>query len=336
MIDQAKIVKYNYREEVETQIYAYEQALEDQPDYVVFDDTQKFAIVASANQALWIDLGAQSNGEYNLDTRFNMKDFKCLMAYGGKFYLLANKLDDKLGYYLLEINTNFKENSVHHFVIKWVNKLNIGNADLDVVTHTDTGEDDDTETVRAEIIISFKTIYENTYTVLVLDLASFRILYKHDIYQLWESPVKGFLSTYAKDFIVLNKDGMSFIRLDEKRHRRQIIDGQQGIQPMVHSLHAAAYLKVEDTNMIQFEESTSREEKCLVKIQQQHLDSNGNTYYDEIFRINMDEMDLVEIILVQSIFLLDSSNEILELIDLQPDRGLFFKSFMELDLANLI
>lgn len=66
------------------------------------------------------------------------------------------------------------------------------------------------------------------------------------------------------------------------------------------------------------------------------MDSNGNTYYDEIFRINMEEMDLVEIILVQSIFLLDSSNEILELIDLQPNRTLFFKSFMELDLANLI
>lgn len=32
--------------------------------------------------------------------------------------------------------------------------------------------------------------------------------------------------------------------------------------------------------------------------------------------MSMEEMDLVEIILVQSIFLLDSSNEILELIDL--------------------
>lgn len=102
----------------------------------MFDKTQKFAIVASANQALWIDLTANSRAEYNLDTRFNMRDFKCLMAYGDKFYLLANKLDDKLGYYLLEINSNFRENSEHHFVIKWVNKLNIDSADLDVVIHS--------------------------------------------------------------------------------------------------------------------------------------------------------------------------------------------------------
>lgn len=332
MIDQKGIYKYNYRDETDAMIYAFSEPLEDQPDYVVFDQSQKFAMVASASQAIWIDLAAKK--AELLDSQFSMTDFKCLMTYGDKFYLLANKLDEKLGYYLLEINTNYAADKDYVFVIKWVNKLNIGNADLDVVRHVKV-DDDNNETVRSEIIISFKTIYENTYTVLVLDLSSYRILYKHNIYQLWESPVKGFLSTFAKDFIVLNKDGMSFIRLDDKRHRRQI-DGQHGIQPMVHSLHAAAYLKVEDTNMIQFEESTSRVEKCLVMIQQQHLDNNGNTYYDEIFRLSMEEMDLVEIILVQSIFLLDSSNEILELIDLQPNRTLFFKSFMELDLANLI
>ena len=97
-------------------------------------------------------------------------------------------------------------------------------------------------------------------------METYRILYKHNIYQLWESPVKGFLSTFAKDFIVLNKDGMSFIRLDEQVNRRQIVDGNHGIQPMVHSLHAAAYLKVEETNLIQFDESSTKEEKCMVLI----------------------------------------------------------------------
>lgn len=57
------------------------------------------------------------------------------MSFEDKFYILANKLDEKLGYYLLEINKNYKDKKSHSFVIKWVNKLNIGNVDLDVVTH---------------------------------------------------------------------------------------------------------------------------------------------------------------------------------------------------------
>lgn len=267
MIHQGGIVKYNYMEETETQIYAFKEPLEDQPDYAVFDKSQKFCIIASSSQALWINISAASRVEIELDTKFKLSEIKCLMSYGEKFFLLANKLNDKLGYYLLEINTDYMTNPEHHFVIKWVNKLNIGNVDLDVITHTDVNEEGK-EVVRNEIIISFKTIYENIYTVLVMEMDTYRILYKHNIYQLWESPVKGFLSTYAKDFIVLNKDGMSFIRLDEKLHRRQISDSANEMQPMVHSLHAAAYLKVENTNMIQFDESSSREEKCLVKIQQ--------------------------------------------------------------------
>ena len=47
-------------------------------------------------------------------------------------------------------------------------------------------------------------------------------------------------------------------------------------------------------------------------------------------------MGLRELILVQSLFFLETSSEIMDLIELQPNNQLFFKSFMELDQANLI
>lgn len=182
---------------------------------------------------------------------------------------------------------------------------------------------------KSSIIVSFKTIYENTYTVLVMDLETDRIQFKHNNYQLWESPVLGFLSTYFNDFIILNKDGMSFIRLGDKESRRSI-PSQDGTMRMVHSLNSANYLKIEDSNMINFENSMLGDVKTVI-IQEQHLDKSGNTYYDEIFRINLELMGLRELILVQSLFFLETSGEIMELIELQPNNSLFFKSFMELD-----
>lgn len=85
---------------------------------------------------------------------------------------------------------------------------------------------------------------------------------------------------------------------------------------MVHSLNSVNYLKIEESNMIQFDKAVSKDDKCEVTIQEQHYDQHGNTYYDKIFMINMEEMDLTMLILVQSIFMLDSSSRILELIDL--------------------
>ena len=51
---------------------------------------------------------------------------------------------------------------------------------------------------------------------------------------------------------------------------------------MVHSLRSADYLKIEDSNMINFENSMLGDVKTVI-IQEQHLDKLGNTSYDEIF-----------------------------------------------------
>ena len=47
-------------------------------------------------------------------------------------------------------------------------------------------------------------------------------------------------------------------------------------------------------------------------------------------------MELKQLILIESLFKLGSATEIIELIDIQPNNSLFFKSFMELDKMNMI
>ena len=224
-----------------------------------------------------------------------------------KFYVLANKSKKKLGYFLLELDCCLSSNiSNHKYVIKWVDKLEIGDGGLQILNYKES---------KQAIIVSFKVIYENTYTVLIVDKNNYRILYKHNSYQLWESPCLGFLNTFTNDFIILNRDGTSFIPLGDNTDRRAI-ENRNDTMRMVHSLNSASFLKIEDSNMIQFERPMVGENNRVVQIQEQHYDAQGNTYYDEIFRLNMQEMNLIELLLIQSVFNCETSVEIMDLIKL--------------------
>lgn len=100
--------------------------------------------------------------------------------------------------------------------------------------------------------MSFKTIYENTYTIMVIDRDSCKVLYRHINYQLWESPVSGFLCTFNNDFVILNKDGMSFAKLGSKELKKKL-HRSEGIKKIIHSVGSANYLKIEETNTISFQ-----------------------------------------------------------------------------------
>lgn len=63
-------------------------------------------------------------------------------------------------------------------------------------------------------MISYKSVGINTYNVFVIDLGTKLIKYWHESYQLWESPVKGFLLN-TNDFLILSKDGINMIALGE-------------------------------------------------------------------------------------------------------------------------
>ena len=78
--------------------------------------------------------------------------------------------------------------------------------------------------------------------------SQFKIEYKLSNYQLWESEVNAFLSVRNKDFIILNKDGINFIRLDDMS--RKSFKDKEGSSRMVHSLSSMNYLKNHPDNML--------------------------------------------------------------------------------------
>jgi hypothetical protein len=80
------------------------------------------------------------------------------------FYILSNKYEEKLGFFVLKVNEQDPYNS--KFLIKWKNKLDIGDASI-YVLRNETGK----ENIK-EIIISYKTIFINTYNIVVMDITS--------------------------------------------------------------------------------------------------------------------------------------------------------------------
>ena len=104
-----------------------------------------------------------------------------------EFYLVANKKNELLGFFVIKFKfddpTKFEEITV------WRNKLQIGDVTLRILR----GKDNMTGSFYKELIIGYKTIFMNTYTVCVQDLSrnseKCRTLCKHESFHLWETNV---------------------------------------------------------------------------------------------------------------------------------------------------
>jgi hypothetical protein len=121
------------------------------------------------------------------------------------FYLLCNNYKEKLGVYIL----GFKESDLnnHRFLMRDSNKLDIGDANIVINRRDDAG---------SELVLSFKTIYINTFTIMVLDIdlnVKRSLIFRHESFQLWESEVRGIMLESSKDFITVNKDGINVVAL---------------------------------------------------------------------------------------------------------------------------
>ena len=194
-----------------------------------------------------------------------MGAIKSILHCNDKFYVLANKFDRKLGYFLLELPEERPSvDEPPKFLIRWTNKLEIGDAALHLL-EIQRGSDSER---KKELVVSYKQIYINLYTVFVIEIETGLIKFKHENYQLWESPVMGFLNTQTNDFIVLNKDGTSFLPLGLREKKN--IHNSDGIMRCVHSLDSCNYLKIEDSNHLRFMRSKNGETDRIVMIQEQY------------------------------------------------------------------
>lgn len=182
--------------------------------------------------------------EIDIDVRFNIGMIKeCVYDSISKyFYLLCNNYNDKLGVYIL----GFKESDLNNlrFLMRDSNKLDIGDANIVINRRDDAG---------SELVLSFKTIYINTFTIMVLDIdlnVKRSLIFRHESFQLWESEVRGIMLESSKDFITVNKDGINVVALGSTAHR-PVVDAN-GIDRMLHSLESMAFLKVDPDNHLNF------------------------------------------------------------------------------------
>ena len=170
-----------------------------------------------------------------------------------KFYLLANKYRRKLGTYLIELDPtkqeSFLDGTPRH-VIKWVNKLQIDDCCMEMLTTKGDEEDDESDGLKKYMVLSYKSIYINLYSIVVVDVKSGRLRFVHESYQLWESSICGFLNKISNDFIIINKDGRSFVALGSNHKRK--IQSQGRTERMVHSLQSCNYMKIEESNCLKF------------------------------------------------------------------------------------
>jgi hypothetical protein len=150
--------------------------LKRQPDYLVFNAKQDRAIIASTDDVLWVDIHAQS--EADIDDIYNLGSIKSVLFVDNKFYVLANKFDKKLGYFLLELPEHKPSNSEKpKFLIKWKNKLEISDAALHLL-RIKRGDKEE----KQELVVSYKSIYVNLYTVFVIEIDTGLIKFRHENY----------------------------------------------------------------------------------------------------------------------------------------------------------
>jgi len=287
------IFVYNFLEEHSdiSSYYKFENTLDDQPKFGVFNEDQTKFIVTSSLDILFVDI--KNKLEIDLDDREEVSAIQNIITDNINFYVLANKKEQRLGYYLFNVNLADPHQD-SEYLISWTNKLDIGNCDLHLMEEKRPQGEKGEPTMN--IVVSYKSIGINTFNVFVINLEDKLIKYWHEGYQLWESPVKGFLLN-TNDFLILSKDGINVLALGEKPGR--VIKDEEGFDRYIHSLGSINYIKIEKTNHLLFAcQFYNDRQVCL---QQQYV-QDGQTNFDDIFKIKVHEITLRELLLLQSIY----------------------------------
>jgi len=143
-----------------------------------FNDTQKICIIASADDSIYLNL--YNRNEIDIDEEFQISCMKSIFYDTGSFYILANKARGKLGLFLVRMNCyhpivtakSGREELNGEFIINMGNKLDIADANMFVLRNEQHG--------YRELIVSYKTMYINTFNCMVVDLTDKLIIFRHE------------------------------------------------------------------------------------------------------------------------------------------------------------
>ena len=172
------------------------------------NDIQDKMVISSQEDGIYLDI--KKENEIDLDNEFKIGIIKEIIhdEEDKCFYMVANKYDEKLGFFIIRMDEDdplgfYKDESgkkvmKSRFLTKYKNKLDIGDCKLSVMR----------EENLKELVISYKTIYINTYNIVIMDISQNKgqsMVAKHESFQLWESPISGVLLRKKNDFVTFNK-----------------------------------------------------------------------------------------------------------------------------------
>jgi hypothetical protein len=167
-----RLLEFDFINERVKEIVIFQVPLTRQPEFFLMNDDQTVSIIASQDDGIYYN---HRNRKFvDLDYKFDISNIKEIIHdYEEKcFYVLSNKYQQKLGMFLIKFSESTP--SEHKFILKWKNKLDISDADVAIVRNT--------KKKYKELVVSFKTIYMNTYNVQVIDISSDeeKMLFRHE------------------------------------------------------------------------------------------------------------------------------------------------------------
>ena len=123
-------------------------------------------MIASPEDGLYLDLSKEEiPEEFDTNKNYNISSIKDVIydSEDRKFFVLSNKFQEKLGFFILKMN-EMDPGSAPKFLIKWKNRLDIGDPNMVILRNHDTK--------IKELIVSYKTIFMNTYNVICMDIST--------------------------------------------------------------------------------------------------------------------------------------------------------------------
>jgi len=143
-------------------ICEFEVPLTRQPEFFLMNDDQSVSIIASQDDGIYYN--HRTRAFVDLDEHFKITNIKEIIHdhEDRVFYLLCNKYMGKLGLFLIVFD-EFNPMK-HKFFFKYKNRLDISDADMFVVRNQEKN--------YKELIVSYKSIMVNTYTLMIADISS--------------------------------------------------------------------------------------------------------------------------------------------------------------------
>lgn len=157
-------------------------------------------------------------------------------------------------------------------------------------------------------MVSYKAVHINTYNVLIVNLSTRMIEYRYESYHLWEANIRSIMLE-NHDCIIFSQAGMYTISVG--RRPKRVIQDQSGVEWMMHSLSSCDDLILEESNHLLF---VMKDDHLEISIQEQYHDETGETFFEDIYKLNMKEMTLRELMLCQSIYSCRQQYDIINLI----------------------